>query len=73
MSEANCRPNGELQGDTRAIPNRGTGTGMGRADAMGMSLDKDATNRRGGIGGAAKSDPWDDTTPSDERTPGDRD
>lgn len=58
MSDTNYRPNGDLQGDTRSIPSRGTGTGMGGADTMGMSIDQNATNRRVGISGSTKSDPW---------------
>lgn len=58
MKDANYRPSGDLQGDTRSMPDRGTGTGMGRAESMGMSIERDATNRRGGISGSTKSDPW---------------
>jgi hypothetical protein len=56
MSEANYRPSGDLQGDTKAMPDRGTGTGMD-GDSYGASLSPDAINRTGGMGGAAKSDP----------------
>ncbi|MFA5387499.1 MAG: hypothetical protein WC322_03850 [Candidatus Paceibacterota bacterium] len=50
------KPSGELQGDTRPMPDRGTGTG-GNANpqTLGMSIEQDAVNRINGIG--AKSDP----------------
>lgn len=53
------KPSGDLQGDTRAMPNRGTSTGMtGHAThADGMGLGGDDVNRLGGMGGATKSDP----------------
>ena len=60
------RPNGSLQGDDKAMPNRGTNTGMGRADSMGKSTDANATNSMGRITGATKSDKWDDCSPGDE-------
>lgn len=55
MSETNYRPNGELQGDTKAMPNRGTKTGL-NGDTYGADLSPDATNRNGSMGGATKSD-----------------
>lgn len=36
-------PNGELQGDTKAMPDRGTKTGM-NGDTYGSDLSVDATN-----------------------------
>lgn len=58
MSESNYVPSGELQGDTKAMPDRGTRTGMGdNVQDGGMSLDPTATNRMGSITSATKSDP----------------
>lgn len=61
MSESNYKPTGELQGDTKPMPDRGSSTGLtGHATHdEGMSIDADATNRLGGIAGATKSDPMD--------------
>ena len=58
-------PTGELQGDTRAMPDRGTGTGMSGHNPMldGHSTDADATNAMGGMGGAARSDDADCNMP----------
>ncbi|MCU0689771.1 MAG: hypothetical protein MUF54_00080 [Polyangiaceae bacterium] len=55
MSDCNNRPNkdGSLRGDTKSLPDRGTGTGV--TDSYGASLDMGATNRKGRI--AAGSDP----------------
>jgi len=65
-------PNGELQGDTKAMPDRGTSTGVaGNVATEGMSLERDATNRRGSA--KTSPDPMFDRTPGDEGTPGDRD
>ena len=50
-------PSGELQGDTGALRNRSTGTGV--VDAYGADLSGDATNRAGSIKGSSKSDPAD--------------
>lgn len=52
------KPSGELQGDTGAIPYRGSETGMTGHDTAcgGTSKDRDATNSKGGITGATKSD-----------------
>ncbi len=52
------RPSGELQGDSGALPSRGTETGMTGHDTACGGADKgqDATNRKGGITGATKSD-----------------
>jgi len=51
------KPNGtgKVQGDTRHMPDRGTGTGSNGGD-YGADLSQDATNRHGSLGGAAKSD-----------------
>lgn len=62
MSDTNNRPNkdGTLRGDDKAMPDRGTTTGMSPgADPYldGRSVDQSAINRIGGISGATKSDP----------------
>lgn len=57
MSEQNYRPsrNGDLvEGDTKSMPDRGTGTGVD--DSYGASLDGGATNGMGGISGNTGSD-----------------
>lgn len=57
MTEKCYRPNGELQGDAKPMPDRGTGTGMTpNQQTAGASLDVDATNRTGRVSGAG-SDP----------------
>jgi len=56
MSDSNYKPSGELQGDTKAMPDRGTRTGM-NGDAMGADVSQDACNCQGGISGATGSDP----------------
>ena len=58
MKECNYKPSGELQGDTKAMPDRGTRTGM-NGDTYGASLDQGATTSHGKLGGATKSDVWD--------------
>lgn len=45
-------PNGEIQGDTRSMPDRGQSTGV--TDTYGANLT--GVNRMGGMGNAAKSD-----------------
>lgn len=74
MSESNYKPSGELQGDTRAMPDRGTRTGMTghNTHADGKNLDADAINRIGGIGGATKSDPMDQNCACDDPAVGSR-
>lgn len=58
MSEYCYKPSGELQGDDRPIPNRGTGTGMtGHANQLdGAAITQDAENRIVGIKGSTHSD-----------------
>lgn len=57
MDKTECyMPTGELQGDSRPMPNRGTGTGM-NGDTYGADLSQSATNRTVGIKGSTKSDP----------------
>ena len=48
------RPTGQLQGDDRAMPDRGTRTGM-NGDTYGADTSPGATNRQGGIAGATQS------------------
>lgn len=54
MKECNYKPNGEVQGDSRAMPDRGVSTGL--SDSYGADLSGDATNSMGKIGGASNSD-----------------
>lgn len=57
MSQSNYVPSGDIQGDTKALPDRGTSTGMGdNAQTGGMSLEPEATNRMGALKGTG-SDP----------------
>lgn len=53
MSDANYKPDGTgvVMGDTRPMPDRGTGTGMTGipTDLGGYSINVDATNRMGGL------------------------
>lgn len=48
------RPNGQLQGDSKAMPDRGTRTGV--TDTYGADVSQSATNKHGGMGSATKSD-----------------
>lgn len=48
-------PSGNLQGDTKPMPDRGTGTGL-NGDTYGADIGQDATNVEGRIGSASKSD-----------------
>jgi len=55
------KPSGELQGDDKAMPDRGTATGaVMNSQDLGMSTDADAINRIGSIRGSTKSDPMDE-------------
>ena len=47
-------PSGQLQGDTKAMPDRGSSSGV--TDSYGADLSADATNRTTGIAGSTKSD-----------------
>lgn len=47
-------PNGELQGDTGSIPDRGTSEGV--TDTYGADVSQNATNRIGGIRPSTRSD-----------------
>lgn len=74
MSDTNNRPphdNFTVRGDTKAMPDKGTSTGM-NGDSYGAALGQDATNRMGAING--KSDPMDECysdDPSFGPAPGD--
>lgn len=69
MKEMNYRPAGELSGEnTGPLPDKGTGTGMpDSAVTGGMSTNSEATNRRGGMGGATGSDAMDQCFSKDQR------
>lgn len=54
MKECNYRPNGQVQGDTKDLPDRGVSTGV--TDTYGGDL-KQGFNNHGGIGSDTKSDP----------------
>jgi hypothetical protein len=54
MSDCNYRPSGELQGDTKEIPDRGTGVNV--TDTYGADISPTARNRKGGISSATQSD-----------------
>jgi len=59
MSNTNHRPsrNGDLvEGDTKAIPNRGTKTGVQDSGTYGANIDETALNGKGGISGCTGSD-----------------
>ena len=47
MSDQNYKPSGELQGDTKPMPNRGTSSGMVPGSNYGASMDVNATNSMG--------------------------
>lgn len=52
------KPSGELQGDNRPMPNRGTATGGNHnPQTLGMSIEQDAVNRLSGISADTKSTP----------------
>ena len=55
MDMKNWMPTGELQGDTKAMPDCGCTTGV--TDTYGADLSCEATNRLGSLNGGAKSDP----------------
>ena len=60
MSDTNNRPaaNAPLRGDDKAMPDRGTSTGV--TDTYGADLSQSAKNRKGRISGSTGSDPADD-------------
>lgn len=47
-------PNGQVQGDSRPLPNKGTTEGV--TDTYGADLSQSATNRQGAISHATQSD-----------------
>ena len=59
-------PTGNLQGDSRAMPDRGISTGV--TDSYGANLSTDATNRQGSMG--ANSDPMDECCASEQKSRG---
>ena len=62
MSDSNYKPDGTgvVMGDTKAMPNKGTTTGMpDNTYDLGVSIDQDATNTMGGISGSTQSDAMD--------------
>ena len=63
------KPTGELQGDDRAMPDRGTASGV--TDTYGADLSLKAINRKGRFN--AVSDMPFDSSPGDEGQRGDRD
>lgn len=59
--------NGVVRGDSGAMPNRGTGTGMvGSGAPYGADIGQNATNRMGRVGDTG-SDPMDKEWADDER------
>jgi len=54
MNNEQYVPDGTLQGDTAAMPDKGTGTGV--TDTYGADLSQGADNRTGTITGSTKSD-----------------
>ena len=54
MKDDNYQPTGQLQGDTKPMPNQGTATGV--TDTYGADLSQSADNRIGTITGSTKSD-----------------
>jgi hypothetical protein len=63
MSQDHYIPSGQLQGDTGAMPDRGTSVGMA-GDSYGADLSQDAIDRAGSITGSSKSDPMEETEPA---------
>ncbi len=57
MKSNEYKPSGELQGDDRPMPNKGTETGV--TDTYGADLGATANNRTGSIAGSTKSDKGD--------------
>lgn len=72
MSDTNYKPDGTgvVMGDKKAMPDRGTSTGMNPGAEPyldGQSVDQSATNSMGGIGRATKSDPESTSFGGDDR------
>lgn len=57
-------PSGELQGDTRPMPDRGTTTGL-TGDTYGADLSLEALNGMGSIASACRSDSPDEENVND--------
>ncbi len=57
MESGMYKPSGELQGDDKPMPNKGTETGV--TETYGADLGQNADNRVGAIGGSTKSDKGD--------------
>lgn len=66
MKDQFYRPNGDLQGDTKSMPDRGTGSGV--SDTYGADVSQGATNREGSIKGATRSHPHDRNMPVDPQS-----
>ena len=56
------KPNGQLQGDTKSMPDRGHSTGV--TETYGADLSGDACNCQGDIGRSSKSDKAEQSTAS---------
>ena len=67
MDKNQYMPNGILQGDDKAMPDRGTGTGM-NGDAYGADLGQDASNAMGSINSDTQSDPEGQPVSDDDGT-----
>lgn len=68
MSESNYIPDGTgvVMGDTKAMPDRGTSTGVpDNTYDLGRSLDQDATNSMGSITSTSQSTPMDERMADD--------
>ncbi len=67
MSDTNNRPvkGGELRGDDKALPDRGSRTGV--TDTYGADLSPGAQNKLGGIAGSTKSNPADQCVNKEDR------
>lgn len=59
-------PTGELMGDSKPMPDRGSSTGV--TDTYGADLSPTATNGMGRITGATRSDPMDRNCPKPSPT-----
>lgn len=70
MKDANYKPDGTgvVMGDTRAMPDRGTGTGF-NGDSYDADTSQEATNGMGKISGT-KSNPADQCCAYDENVKG---
>lgn len=55
MKDGKYIPNGDLQGDTKGMPDRGTSTGL-NGDTYGADISGDATNSMGGMSDTGSDD-----------------